>query len=683
MSDKTSVVGLLLRAIIVLLAALALLGAYFWTHKPFDIDFGLAAALRIAGALLDLGTALVIALAAGGIGRAALARLAWDGASRLERVGVEGLIGLALLSTALLPLGMLGLFARLPLWGVTLLLAALCWRGLRGWLADGRALVSGLRIPSAWVAFCALFVGVMLPLPLLEAVSTPVRWDSLAYQLVAPARYLDAGRILPQPDNFYLGFPQQVNLLFGLAMSAFDRDTSAAPIHYLYGLFGVLAAMGAARRAAGVAAGWTTALLLLSAYNLWALFGWAYTDLAALAYGAAALVALERWRQTGGRGWLMLAGLIVGLAVGVKYTAAALAGGVGVYLLVYRRPQQPFLRHLIISGLIAGGCAALAYAPWAIRGILHYGSPIYPFAFGGLNWDATRAAFFSFSERGLLATGQAWQAILVPVSATVFGIDRRDGFGFTAGPWLLTSLLLLPLVWRWLDERARRTAAGALLFLAPMIAVWTVTALGSSVGMQTRLMTMTLPAFAIAGALGLHGLASMPKKPLDAAFIVRVLLVVTVVVGALDAVRLLLRDGAPQYALGALSEADYRYQNTQAYAPAMAAMAALALPDGSQVRFMWEPRGYWCPPALICRADVLIDHWLHPMIAHGRSADEVFAFYRESGDDYLLVWRAGYDEYAEVFARYADQNAQFYPALERHMVEVWTDGLRYSLYAWR
>ncbi|PJF23674.1 MAG: hypothetical protein CUN53_21695, partial [Phototrophicales bacterium] len=83
-------------------------------------------------------------------------------------------------------------------------------------------------------------------------------------------------------------------------------ETAAAPMHFMFGLFGVLAAMGVARRYAGRTAGWTALLLMMSAHNLAALFGWAYTDLAALAYGAATLSALLAWRETSGRGWLML-----------------------------------------------------------------------------------------------------------------------------------------------------------------------------------------------------------------------------------------------------------------------------------------------------------------------------------------------------------------------------------------
>ncbi|MDZ4765543.1 MAG: hypothetical protein SGI73_13415 [Chloroflexota bacterium] len=704
---KTTTLGVLLRALAIVLIALGLLTAYAWGHKPLNIDYGLGVALRVGGTALDLLTAAVIALAAGGSGRALLGRLSWKGVSRAERIAIEGGVGLAALSTLMLVLGMIGAFQPLILWGATLAAALICYRGVRGWLADaGGILATGFHSESdtgaVWRRFCMVFVCVLLPLALFEALAPPQRWDSLAYQLVAPARYLEAGRIAPQADNFYLGFPQQVNLLFALAMSAFGRDTAAAPIHFVYGLFGLLATMGYARRAAGRVAGWTAALLLISAYNLWLLFGWSYTDLGAFMYGALALSAAAHWRSTQGRGWLILLGMIVGLAVGVKYTAGALALSAGAFALVFSttsppRPLSGTERERKIggdspspvwrggwgvrfaNGILLALAAAVAYAPWALRGVLHYGNPVYPFAFGGLNWDALRAELFSFGERGLAATGQAWQAAFVPLSATVFGADKTDGFGFTAGAWLLTTFILLPFVWRWLHPRERGAAGETLVFLAPLIGVWMVTALGSSVGMQTRLMTMTLPAFALLGALALKGLSAFPKKPLDVNFILRTLLIASITLYALDAVRVLLDEGAPQVVLGITAPDDYLYRNTGAHYPALRQLETL--PAGSQVRFMWEPRGYYCPAAITCRADVLFDHWLHPRL-NGATPDQVFAQYRADGDDYLLVWRAGYDEYNDVFARYADVTATFDPALERYMRAVWTDGVRYTLYGW-
>jgi hypothetical protein len=678
---RSSQLGLLIRALVALLAAAIIITAYYVTHKPLDPPV----ALRLGGALLDLGTVAALFVTAGGIGWAALAwldrRLALNIAalSRPERLALAGTLGLALVSTAALGLGLVGLYRGLVMWGLLLVAAVVVRRSVGAWLREWAAALHSIRFETPWVAFLIVFAFGLLGLALVYALAAPQTWDALAYQLVGPKRYLQTGIIAPQPDNFYLGFPGQVNMLFGLTMGLFGRETAAAPVHFLYGLYGLLACAGLVRRFADRAAGWMAVVLLLSAYNLWALFGWAYNDLATMTYGALALVAAVGWKSSltereGRNGWLILLGALVGLAVGVKYTAGGLALAVGVFVALH----QP--RAVLRNGLIVGGAAFVAFLPWALRGLLLYGNPIYPFVFDGLNWDALRSEFFSFSERGLAATGQAWQAALLPISATVFGMDKTDGFGFTAGPWLMTAFLLLPLVWAWLGAQARRLARWTLIFLAPMLLMWAYTALGSSVGMQTRLMTMTLPAFAVAGALAFHGLAGFPQKPLDLRFMVRALLVITLMLGLLEIARTMVRERVVPHVLGMAEKGDYLYATTGAYYGAVQNLATL--PAGSQVRLMWEPRAYYCPDSVSCTADVLFDHWLRPVL-QGASPDEAFEGYRAAGDDYLLLWHAGFEEYREVFARYEAQIAEFMPALERHMTPIWTDGLRYTLYAWR
>jgi hypothetical protein len=191
---------------------------------------------------------------------------------------------------------------------------------------------------------------------------------------------------------------------------------------------------------------------------------------------------------------------------------------------------------------------------------------------------------------------------------------------------------------------------------------------------------MTLPAFAVAGAVAFYGLASFPQKPLDLKFMLRALLVITLALGGLEIARTMVRERVVPQVLGMAEKGDYLYATTGAYYGAVQNL--VTLPTGSQVRLMWEPRSYYCPDSITCTADVLFDHWLRPVL-QGATPDEAFETFRQAGDDYLLLWHAGFDEYREVFARYEPQIAQFMPALERHMTPIWTDGLRYTLYGWQ
>ncbi len=654
MSQK-STANLLARALIILIGLFALFAAYYWVHKPFDLTI----LTRVGGALLDLATAAALFGIAGAVGRAALERLDLSIVTRAERTALETGIGVGVIALAALIFGLIGLFRPPLLWALLILAAILLRQRLIGWLTDAHELArSALRIDSAGQRMALVYCAVLLALALAIALAPPTHWDSLTYHLVAAQRYTQAGAITAQPDNFYLGLSENVEMLYGLTLGLFGRATAAAPVHFGLGVIALLATAGVVRRYAGRSAGWLAAVLLLSAYNLWALFGWAYVDLGTLMYGALAFSAVMAWRESGARGWLILIGGMVGLAMGVKYTTVTLGAALGLLVLIH----QP--RRVVQNGAIMVLAGLVAFAPWAAKGLLLYHNPVYPFVFDGLNWNAERSAAFSFSAYSLINRGGAWQLPILPVAATVFGQDNVDGFGFTLGPWLLTAFLLLPLVWAFLEARARRLARDAVTLIVPLLIFWGAFAALNSVGIQTRLMVMALPMFAAAGAVALHGLASFPKKPLDIHFIVRVALALTLALTLLDALRDTVREQVVPYLTAQVGLSDFMYANTGAYYNAIQ-----QLPAGSRVLFMWEPRGFYCPPTVTCDADVLFDHWRLPMLDEGLTPDQVFVRYRSEGDDYLLVFQSLYDQYLD-FSVHPDLDREFPNTLDRWMTPV-------------
>ena len=307
---RPSPANLIARALLIFVGLFALLIGYYWVHKPFDV----AVFLLLGGALLDVATAAILFVIAGGIGRALLARIDLTRLSRAERIALEGGLGWGIVALATLALGLVGLFRPLILWALLIVAALLRWRSLRSWLSElvavGR---SALLIRSVGAGLIAGYCAIMLLLALVIALAPPAHWDSLTYHLIAPQRYLAAGAIHAQPDNFYLGLSENVEMLFGLVIGAFGRDTAAAPVHFGIGVLALLATAGLVRRFAGKSAGWWAVVLLLSAYNLWALLGWAYVDLATMLYGALALTVMMAWRENPSDAWLVVIGVIVGL----------------------------------------------------------------------------------------------------------------------------------------------------------------------------------------------------------------------------------------------------------------------------------------------------------------------------------------------------------------------------------
>jgi hypothetical protein len=539
------------RTVIALLALVVMLAVYYGIHEPLDP----ALSLPLAGAALDALVAGLLVSAGGGVGRWLLRRiivnigvgarhalsLPDEGISLAEQVSLEGLLGLGVLAWVALALGLF-------------LLLVLNRRAMVGWARDLiTALRSAAQTDSGWARWLMRFTAFMLGLALLNAFAPP-HTTSMHGHLSEPTHYLAAGRITAAQENLRISFPQSVELLYGLAMGLSGRDTAAAPVHFAFGLLALLAVGGLAKRRAGEDAAGLAAALLLSAYSLWLLFGRPDVDLAVMAFGAAGLVTITEWRERKPvfqlsislRGsdevrWLLLAGTFAGLALGVIYTSAGLSLALAFYVAVSAR--RAALRNL----LVVGGAAGLAYLPWALAGALLYHHPIYLNAS-----DVTRS--------GLLGSGLWWQIPLLPVTATVFGFEGGGAYGFSAGPWLLTAPLLLPLGWRLLDVWKKELARDCLLLLAPLLAFWMAAAALSAAREPTRLMMAAMPAAAIAGALGFAGL---PRKPFDTMLMVRVLVGMTLVFSAVDAVRDTTRAQVLPYWVGMVSREEFLGVNAE------------------------------------------------------------------------------------------------------------------------
>lgn len=671
------------RLAAIFVGLLALLVGYYWVQKPITPRL----ALSLGGALLDIATVALLFVAAGGVGAGVLAllvslfnRATDDGPdpeplTHPERLAVTTLLGLGVVALVTLVLGLVGLFRAVVFVPLLVIAVVLLRRQVFAVLRDWRGLLADLPLESTWARLLAAFVAVFLLMALVRALAPPFAWDSLTYHLVGPKRYLADGIIATHPDNHFLGLSQNAEMIYAVVLSPFGREATPALAHFGFGLLGILATMGVARRYLDAAAAWLVALLLTGAFSFWLLLGWAYVDLATMAYGAGALIAAVRWRETRALTWLVLMGVFAGLAIGVKYTA----GGVLIALLVYVALADPRPARIIRNGMLVGVAAVIVFLPWAVKGWLLYDNPIYPFLFGGVSWDALRNATFSTTGDGLLSSPDVWQLPVLPVAATIFGIEKTPGYSFTVNPWLLTAPLLLIPVWRWLDARARQIARDGLVFGGTLLVMWVLAAAFTAIGMQTRLMSPLLPVAALLGAAAFHGLRDFPEKPLHIRFLVQAALLLTMVLSLLAAVNTTIREDAPRYLFGFVNRAAYLDARPELQAYINAVRHLETLPPGATVRQMWEPRAFHCPAHIHCQPDILNDHWGYAL-RQGLGPDEVVTAWEADRIDYLLVWEAGL-EFQLTDPRYGAENALFADVRESPLREVWTDGILYTLYA--
>ncbi len=656
----------MLRGLAVLGGAVTLLIFYYWVHKPLTPAFGWV--LRWVS--LDLRAGGLVVVAGGSLGR----RLnPVDVPHTSERVALEGSIGLGVLAWLVLGLGLTGFVQPLILWLLLVIVLAITTPAAFIWSRDVLHVIGrGLRqVRTRWERFLLGLLFFWLVTALLAALAPPFAWDALMYHLVGPQRALASGTFSGYTDNHYLGFPQGVESLFTLAVGLFDRATAAAPLHFAFGILGLMGMLGLVRRFADVATALLAAALLLGGYSMWLLFTWPYVDLAVFAYSVGALIALIHWQANPNWRWLVVVGACAGLAIGVKYTAGLILLGAGVVILVNSTQR-------IRDVVLLGGMTGLFYVPWALRGVLLYANPVYPFVFGGLGWDEARASAFA-TGGGLLMSEDAWQLAILPFAATVFGVEKGPVYSFAVGPWLFVAPLSLLLGWRFLPSTARPMAKVAAWAGLPMLIAWVVLGAFTGLGAQTRLMMPLLPIAAILGALGFFSLGRWPVRPVNIGFVIHALLVMTLIFSTIEVTGSVVRDGVARVLLSTQSGQAYLQTNLGTYAIAMQQLGAL--PDEARVLLLWEPRAYYCP--VDCTPDPISgDLWTRAL----RVQDDpraVFASWHDEGYTHVLLSEAGLRfSITEIGA-----SGPFYaeivrwPTSSSFLVPIWDDGVGgYTLY---
>ncbi|MBN1221445.1 MAG: hypothetical protein JXM69_21170 [Anaerolineae bacterium] len=689
------------------------LGTFYAVQKPFAA----INAQAVGEVLLNLLTAAWLALIGLGAGVWVLSRLRLD-LSLGEVVVLGAGLGLGVLGLLSLSFGWLGLFRPVVAYLVTLVLTGLAAPQLwRLWQAYRRHRLVRSTFPPTPSTLPSPFSPLPTPvyrLPstvycllialftLLVALLPPTDWDGLFYHLTGPSLYLQAGRIIGGFDLPHLNFPSLMEMLFAWAM-LLRGDIAAKLIHTVYGfLLAGLVYLTTARFLSWRAA-WLAVVVFASMPMISTLAGWAYNDLALVFYQLAALYAVLRWQgtncqsqptnlwppptpkrqgqstnyksQTANRqsntpgihnsqfSWLVLSGLLVGLAMGLKYTSfvtpLVLSGLVIWYS--YRRAggrgqrtedrehrtgssgrPSRFLNYVLrfaVKNLVAFALPALLVAlPWYTKNWAFTGNPVYPFLsglFGGQYWNEFRADWYAAA-----GTGIGWRpgTLLVLPWLLTLGVRDVNYWDGRTGPLLL---LFLPLIiWAGFSRRfvERRAVLGGLLFYALAHYIfWMVGVMWSRSLWQSRLLLPGLVALTpIAGWLW----AYLPNFDLSRFSVSRfvnitlgLILALTVVDGGL-----LTLDINPWPYLAGLETRDaYLTRRLGAYYETMQQIDEV-LPPEATVVFLWEPRTYYCQRD--CRPDSILDTFPHLVNQYG-SAEAIIRAWQQAGVSHVLIHRSG------------------------------------------
>ena len=627
-----------------LIAALAfftwtalILAAFYVTQRP--------SLLKGARALADSGWALlVLALLltnAAGIGTLLIRNLPQLNLEHIERLLLSIGIGLGLLGLFGFLMGILGWTHPIVLIGLQVGLLILLWwrKALQVVWVDLRCLGAAWRedmvFAPVWLKIAAaatlLFAFLLALAPPAEA------FDALFYHLVGPQRFLDGSGMQPSsvPHFWFPALPEGM-FLWAQGLGA-DRTTQL--LHLTWAVLAVLFLWHWAASVWESKIAHATLLILLSMPSLYLLASWAYTDFALTFYALTALYAVykafDRERASPRIGWIIIAGLVAGMSMAVKYTSFLIPVSVVLLALWWgRRNLGSIFKFILIFSLVA----LVVAAPWYLRSWFVMGNPFYPFAFGGQYWDAFRADWYSQA-----GTGIGWQIkelFLLPLNAT---LGHRDAnyYDGRIGPLFL---ILLPLTLyvllkaRHFFGRKRRTLFAITLFSLLSIAAWVLGVINSSALWQTRLLFPALIPFALPTALGLLAIKDLDTPQLRLSFIFNFVVVALVAVTVVDAGIHVLARNPLAYALGLETRQSYLAKVQPAYAQAIQLLEST--PPNASLYFLFEPRSYGATRQV--QIDPILDNFAHDWYLHG-DADSLVQDWRSRGYTHVLIFRRGVD----------------------------------------
>ena len=356
-----------IRRIVPLVACLAWLA---WVFLGFEktrsclplAEIGLVGVWLLALTVAAAGPGLVVWRWVSGGGP-----LTWDAVPVVLASGAGALAGsVALLSPA-------GWLRPAPVNG--LLLGALvlgAWQLSRQPLPRLSRLAPGAVVPAIGVAAALAWALVMV-------VTDAPFYDQLHYHLAFPFHWLRHGTIFVLPRHQYSYVAGNMSLLYCFGLAG-PGVWAAQATHLWMGGVAVGAVAAVARRMGGPRAAWWSAALLATTPVVVTCAALAAADLGATAWGMAGVLALVLGvgaEEASRRRWVLLAGLLAGLAIGAKILAAltiAIPAGV-VLLLVMQGGWRPRLRMAILWGV----AVMLATGGWLARNWVNAGHPLHPF----------------------------------------------------------------------------------------------------------------------------------------------------------------------------------------------------------------------------------------------------------------------------------------------------------------
>jgi hypothetical protein len=470
----------------------------------------------------------------------------------------------------------------------------------------------------------------------------------------------------------FWGMPQTAEMLYTLGISL--AGLPGGPVlGWMAGLVALSGILGLITEKIGPDAGWMGVASLGAGYTLAASLSWGYADWWTILFGSSYFICLACWAGRKSDGLLALAGLFAGFAVGTKYTAGILLiCGVVIILLSRRGRLYDYLRSLFWF------CAPafMVFFPWLLKNLMATGNPFYPLIFPGGEMTPYRIAYYQ--------EGQAWgswlDVFLLPLRATVFGVEGGPGYSASIGPLLFGLSLAAGLGWRSRPAEERASISIAAKIALTGVLIWMVAGRFSSFLLQSRLYMSIFPACSLLAAAGYQGFSRVVQNRVRLRVLVSYLILIVLGLNAVEISLQTLEQNSGKNILGLMTEEEYLSGNLGWFGPAMEKIKAL--PPGSRVLMLWEPRSLYCLP--VCEPDEILDRWLQERYENNATApataDEILQHWKDESYTHFLYNRRGADFLRKEDAHYQPQDWAVLDELLGQLDEEVNFGDTYTLY---
>jgi hypothetical protein len=599
----------------------------------------------------------------------------------VERLLISAGIGLGLLGLAGFLLGLLGLVHPGLLISIQVGVFLLLWwqKYLHTILDDLRQFVFHWRISMTttplWIKIA---MGVTFLFAFLMALAPPGEaFDALFYHLPRTERILNGTGLQPSsvPHFWFPALPEDV-FLWAQGMGSV-RATQL--LHLTWAILGILLLWYWAAKVWDIKTAQASLIIIISMPSLYLLASWAYTDFALTFYGLTTIYGIYKAHENDGEypstGWVIIAGIAAGMAMGVKYTSF-MVPVTGVLLLIWWQRRKPGTA--LKLSLTFGGIALLIAAPWYLRSWAVMGNPFYPFVFGGKYWDAFRADWYAQSGSGI--GWDIFELLLLPFNATLGHRDANYYDGRIGPLYLILAPLTLWVLFatRQSFRQQGKTLIAITLFAVLSMVAWGFGVINSSALWQTRLLYPALIPFALPTALGWLAVKKLDTPHLRISFIFNFVVIAIVTITLIDAGRSVIMRNPLAYAVGAETQESYLAKVQPSYAQAVELIQDS--PEDAKIYALYEPRNYYMPRDI--QPDPILDNFAHDVFLYG-DPNEVLASWQDEGYTHVLIYRHGIDFLIENDARrLSPQHLSALDYLQNKLIFVGStaDG-SYELYA--